>query len=151
MISLRLLKKNCKATNNNYKQQLLLTLMDQKTVTALFEEMRDDIALYAKSSVELAKLEAFEKLSKAAAQTTVTTVTIKLIALFLAMLFITIGFLLGHLLESLWLGFALSTTGALLLLLIFLLLRNRVKNNITNKSIRFLMRNDDDKLSFKSK
>lgn len=123
--------------------------MDKKTVTELFEDMRGDIALYVKSNVEIAKLEAFEKLSKASAQATVTILTIKLIALFLALLFVTIGFLLGHLLDSLWLGFALSTTGALLMLLIFLLLRNKLKSNITNKSIRFLMRNDDDKLSFK--
>lgn len=123
--------------------------MDKKTVTGLFEDMRGDIALYVKSNVEIAKLEAFEKLSKASAQATVTILTIKLIALFLALLFVTIGFLLGHLLDSLWLGFALSTTGALLMLLIFLLLRNKLKSNITNKSIRFLMRNDDDKLSFK--
>lgn len=123
--------------------------MDGKTVTKLFEDMRGDIASYVKSNIEIAKLEAFEKLSKASAQATVTMVTIKLIALLLALLFITIGFLLGHLLESIWLGFALSTAGVLLVLLIFLLFRKRVKNRIINNSIRFLMRDDDDKLSFK--
>ena len=71
--------------------------MDGKTVTKLFEDMRGDIASYVKSNIEIAKLEAFEKLSKASAQATVTMVTIKLIALLLALLFITIGFLLGHL------------------------------------------------------
>jgi hypothetical protein len=37
--------------------------MEEKKVSTLFEEMRDDVGKFIKSTLELGKLEAFEKLS----------------------------------------------------------------------------------------
>lgn len=123
--------------------------MEDKTVTRLFEDMRDDVASFVRSNIELAKLETFEKLSKASATTSVTMVLIRVLTLFLALLFITLGFYLGHVLDALWLGFAISTGVAGLILLILYLIRKPVQRSLTNSIIRFLMRNDDDQLSYK--
>ena len=63
--------------------------MEDKTVTRLFEDMRDDVASFVRSNIELAKLETFEKLSKASATTSVTMVLIRVLTLFLALLLLS--------------------------------------------------------------
>lgn len=125
--------------------------MDDKTVTRLFDDMKGDVTSFVKSNIELAKLETFEKLSKASANTTTTLVLIKLSTIILILIFATLGFYLADVLGSNWQGFALASAGAILLLVIFLLLRKTVKKSITNSIISFLMRKDDEVLTYKSK
>lgn len=125
--------------------------MDDKTVTRLFEEMRTDVTSFVTSNIELAKLETFEKLSKATASATTLLVLIRIITLCLVLLFVTLGFYLAHVLDSNWQGFALSTAGAVIILLIFLLLRKWMKKSIVNSMISFLMHKDDEVLTYKTK
>lgn len=125
--------------------------MDEKTVTGLFEEMKGDVSDYVKSNLELAKLEVFEKLSKASANISVTMALVRILTLCLALIFITLGFFLADVLGSNWQGFAISTAGAILILLILFFLRKSLKRSITNSVVSFLMRNDDEELTFKTK
>lgn len=118
--------------------------MDEKTVTGLFGEIRDDVSDYVKSNLEFAKLEAYEKLSKASANISVAIGLIKLGMLCLGLIFVTLGFFLAELLNSNWKGFGLTTALAILILLILVIAKKSMKKSITNKVISFLMRNDDE-------
>ena len=117
--------------------------MEEKKVSTLFEEMRDDISNYISSSLELAKLEVYEKVSlgSAAVSYGLIMVYIALLALFFAL--VTAALYLGELLESLWAGFGIVSAFSLLVLLIMLLLKKRFNRKISNGVVRFLMAQDD--------
>ena len=117
--------------------------MEEKKVSTLFEEMRDDIANFITSTLELGKLEAYEKISQGA-----STISYGLIVLGVALitfLFVLIAAALyvGELLQSSWMGFAIISAFALLLLLILLLVKKPFKKKCTNSVVRFLMEQDD--------
>ncbi|MEA5126765.1 MAG: phage holin family protein [Proteiniphilum sp.] len=118
--------------------------MEEKKVSTLFEEMRDDISNFISSSLELGKLEVYEKLSLGSAAVIYGLVVagIALVALFFAL--VTAGFYLGELLGSLWTGFGIVAAFSILVLLIVILLKKYFKNNVTNGVIRFLMKDDND-------
>ena len=118
--------------------------MEEKKVSTLFEEMRDDISNFISSSLELGKLEVYEKLSLGSAAVIYGLVVagIALVALFFVL--VTAGFYLGELLGSLWIGFGIVAAFSILVLLIVILLKKYFRNNVTNGVIRFLMKDDND-------
>ena len=125
--------------------------MEEKKVSTWFEEMREDIANYITSTLELGKLEIYEKISLGSSIISYGLIVsgIALIALLFAL--ITAALYLGELLQSLWTGFAIVTGFTLFVLLILLLVKKPFKKRCTNKVVRFLMEKDDkdDKNSIK--
>ncbi|MEA4917675.1 phage holin family protein [Proteiniphilum sp.] len=117
--------------------------MEEKKVSTLFEEMRDDISKYISSSLELAKLEVYEKISLASASISFGLIVagIALVAFFFAL--VTAALYLGELLDSLWAGFGIVSAFSVLVLLIMLLFKKHFNKKVTNGVIRFLIRQDD--------
>ncbi|MDY9918739.1 MAG: phage holin family protein [Proteiniphilum sp.] len=117
--------------------------MEEKKVSTLFEEMRDDISNYISSSLELGKLEVYEKLSLGSAAISYGLIIagIALVALLFAL--VTVALYLGELLGSLWAGFGIVSGFSILVLLIMLLLKKYFNQKVTNGVIRFLMTQDD--------
>ena len=125
--------------------------MEERKVSTLFEEMRNDIAKFITSTLELGKLEAYEKISLSAS-TILYGFILAATALF-ALLFIlvTAGLYLGEVLQSIWLGFGIVAAFTLLVFLIILASGRPFRKRFTSRVIRFLMENDnnDDKNSKK--
>lgn len=117
--------------------------MEDKKVSTLFEEMRDDISNYITSTLELGKLEVYEKISRGSAGL-IFGFTIAAIAL-ISFLFIliTAALYLGELLQSGWLGFAIVAAFTILVLVILLSVKKPFKKNIINQVVSFLMKQDD--------
>lgn len=118
--------------------------MEEKTANSLFEAMKKDVSSYVKNTVELGKLEAFEKMSKGSS-ILAYVIAILFFGLFaLSLVLITIAFYLGHLLQSIWQGFgivALITIGIVALVVVF---KDRLKSKVANAVVAFLMESDDD-------
>ncbi len=97
--------------------------MEEKKVSTLFEEMRDDVSNYISSSLELGKLEVYEKVSLASATISYAlgVAAIALIAVFFTL--VTAALYLGELLQNPWAGFGIVAAFSFLVLLIMLLLR----------------------------
>jgi len=117
--------------------------MEEKKVSTLFEEMRDDVSKFITSSLELGKLEVYEKLSLGSSAITYGLIIGGAALFALLFLFVTIALYLGDLLQNLWVGFGIVTGFTLLVLLIMLLVGKPFKKKITNKVVRFLMENDE--------
>lgn len=119
--------------------------MEEKKVSTLFEEMRDDVSNYISSSLELGKLEVYEKISLGSSAATYGLIIagIALTALFFTL--VTVALYLGELLQNLWAGFGIVAAFAFLTLLIMLLLKKHFNKKFTNKVIRFLMEQDDER------
>jgi len=114
--------------------------MEEKKVSTLFEEMRDDVSNYIASTLELGKLEVYEKISLGSSAIAYGL----MVALFaLLFIFIALGLYLGDLLQNTWAGFAIVAAFVLLIMLLMLLTGKPFKQKVTNKVIRFLMENDD--------
>ncbi|NLX81800.1 MAG: hypothetical protein GXZ03_09585 [Proteiniphilum sp.] len=125
--------------------------MDEKTVTSLFEDMKSDISSFVKSNIEIAKLETFEKASKATATTSIYLLLFGLLYLIITLAFITLGFYLGHVLDSYWEGFGIATLGVVFMAIVLLIVKKPIKSYITNSIVKFLMRNEDEEIIYKTK
>ena len=117
--------------------------MEEKNVSTLFEEMLDDISRYINSTLELGKLEVYEKISIGSSAFTYGLILGGVALFALLFLFITAALYLGELLQNIWAGFGIVTVFALLVLLIMLLVGKPFKKKVTNKMVRFLMENDE--------
>ena len=117
--------------------------MEEKKVSTLFEEMRDDISNYIASTLELGKLEVYEKISLGSSAVAYTLMVAGVALFALLFIFIALGLYLGELLQNIWAGFAIVAAFALLIMLLMLLAGKPFKQKVTNKVIRFLMENDD--------
>lgn len=113
--------------------------MEHKNVSTLFEEMKDDISNYVTGTIELAKLQAYEKLSKGASVIAVSLIVVYLSLIAFAIILVTIGLYLGELLGSMWQGFGIMALVTILIVLILLLARKAMKKFITNTIISSLM------------
>ncbi|MDR1782899.1 MAG: phage holin family protein [Dysgonamonadaceae bacterium] len=119
--------------------------MEEKKASTLFEEMRDDVSSYVQNTIEIAKLEAFEKLAKGSAVAAHSLILLFIALFVLLLVFVTAGLYLGELLQNMWMGFGIVSLFNLLLLLIIMSAGKKIKSSITNKIISFLMeKNDDD-------
>ena len=79
--------------------------MEEKKVSTLFEEMRDDIGRYITSTLELGKLSAFEKISLGSSAFLYGLMLGGVALIALLFIFVTAGLYLGELLNSFWQGF----------------------------------------------
>ena len=113
--------------------------MEHKNVSTLFEEMKDDISNYVTGTIELVKLQAYEKFSKGASVIAVSLIIVYLSLIAFAIILVTIGFYLGELLGSMWQGFGIMALVTILIVLILLLARKAMKKFITNTIISTLM------------
>lgn len=117
--------------------------MEEKKVSTLFEEMRDDISNYIASTLELGKLEVYEKISLGSSAIAYGLMVAGVALFALLFIFIALGLYLGDLLQNTWAGFAIVAAFVLLIMLLMLLTGKPFKQKVTNKVIRFLMENDD--------
>ena len=117
--------------------------MEEKKASTLFEEMKDDVSNYVTNTIELTKLQAYEKISKGSSVIAYCLIILYLTLIALTILLITAGLYLGELLQSMWQGFGIVTLATFLLIFILMLARKNMKRSITNRVVSFLMEQDD--------
>jgi hypothetical protein len=117
--------------------------MEEKKVSTLFEEMRNDISRFITSTLELGKLEAYEKISLSASAIVYGLILAGALLFTLLFILVTAGLYLGELLQSPWLGFGIVALFTLLALLMILLVGKSFKKKFASRVVRFLMNNDD--------
>ncbi|MDR0334146.1 MAG: phage holin family protein [Dysgonamonadaceae bacterium] len=117
--------------------------MEEKKASTLFEEMRDDVSSYITGTIELGKLEVYEKISTGSAATAYG-VFIGGVSLFaFVFVFVAIAFYLADILGSTWMGFGVVAGAAILIVLLMLLLKKSIKGAIANSVAKFLMKKDN--------
>ncbi|HHU26755.1 MAG TPA: hypothetical protein GXZ56_09075 [Bacteroidales bacterium] len=117
--------------------------MEEKKVSTWFEEFRGDIANYITSTLELGKLEFYEKISKASSIISYGLILSGVALVIFSFVLIGAALYLGELFQSAWMGFAVVAAFALVVLLILLMMRRPLKKRCTNRVVRFLMKNED--------
>lgn len=117
--------------------------MEEKKVSTLFEDMRDDIGKYITSTLELGKLSAFEKISIGSSALLYGLLLGAIALIALLFIFITAGLYLGELLNSYWQGFVIVSGFAVFVILILLLCRKPIQTKFTNRIVNFLLKQDD--------
>ncbi|HBT85059.1 MAG: phage holin family protein [Fermentimonas sp.] len=117
--------------------------MEEKKVSTLFEEMRDDIGKYINSTLELGKLEAYEKLSLGSSAFLYGLILAGVCLMALLFILVAAGLYLAELLGSLWIGFGIVAAFALLIVIVLLIIKKPLNKKFTNKIIRFLLKQDD--------
>ncbi len=119
--------------------------MEEKKVSTLFEEMKDDLSVYISNRFKLLKLQTYAKTSKTSAFLIYGLIIIFSIMLALCMIFTTLGIYLGEVLESTSLGFAIVSAFTILIVVVIILARKSIKSSLTNIVVSLLM-DDDEKL-----
>ena len=117
--------------------------MEEKKVSALFEEMKDDLTGYISNRFRLLKLQTYVKTSKSVGLLTFGLIIILLILLALVMIFATLAIYLGELLESMSLGFAIVSLITILIVVIVIMSRKSIRSKFTNIIVSSLMSDDD--------
>ncbi|HLW06451.1 MAG TPA: phage holin family protein [Marinilabiliaceae bacterium] len=117
--------------------------MEEKKVSTVFEEMREDIGKYITSTIELGKLETYEKFSLGSSALIYGLMLGGILLIALLFVFITAGLYLGELLNSFWQGFGIVAGFTILNLLILLLSKKHLQRKFTNRIVSFLMKKDD--------
>lgn len=118
--------------------------MEEKKVSTLFEGMREDVSNYITNTLEIWKLNTYEKISKASANISYYIVFGVVIIIALFMMLVTLSLYLGELLANTWAGFGIVSVAFLLVLLVLILSKKSFKKSITNKVVSFLMEQDED-------
>ncbi|MDD2476025.1 MAG: phage holin family protein [Dysgonamonadaceae bacterium] len=117
--------------------------MDEKKVSTLFEEMKDDLSGYVSNRFKLLKLQTYAKTSKTSGLLGYGIIIISLILFALSMVLTTLAIYLGETLGKMSIGFAIVSVLTLLILVVIILARKSIRNKLTNIIVSFLM--DDDK------
>lgn len=117
--------------------------MEEKKVSTLFEEIKDDVSHYISDTLELGKLEVYEKLSLGSSVITYSLIIAGTALFALLFVFITLGLYLAEVLDSDWGGFGIVALVAVLFVIILMLAGKPFKNLVTNSVVRFLMAKDD--------
>ena len=117
--------------------------MEEKKVSTLFEEMRKDISNFINSTLELGKLEVFEKISLSASAIVYGLMLGSALVIALLFILVTAGLYLGEMLQSYWMGFGIVAAFTLLITIIILIVGGPFKKKFTSRVVRFLMKNDD--------
>ncbi|MBF6597030.1 MAG: hypothetical protein ITF98_02250 [Fermentimonas sp.] len=125
--------------------------MEEKKVSTLFEDMRDDIGKYISSTLELGKLAAFEKISVGSSAFLYGLMLGAIALIALLFVFVSAGLYLGELLNSYWQGFVIVSGFAILVIIILLFCKKPIQTVLTNRIVSFLLKQDDkdDKISDK--
>ena len=122
-------------------------MQEKKTVTSLLGEMKSDISSYVVNTLEIGKLEGYEKISKGSATISFILLVFILGFQFLGFLLLALGFYLSEsVFDSFWKGFGVVAGVLLLILFVLFLLKNVIKRNITNSVVSFLMTKDDNEV-----
>ena len=117
--------------------------MEEKKVSTLFEEMRKDISNFINSTLELGKLEVFEKISLSASAIVYGLMLGSALVIALLFILVTAGLYLGEMLQSYWMGFGIVAAFTLLITIIILIVGGPFKKKFPSRVVRFLMKNDD--------
>ena len=117
--------------------------MEEKTANSLFEEMKDDVTSYVKNTIELGKLEAYDKASRGSS-ILAFIVTILFLGLFsLALILTTAGLYLGEVLDSNWQGFGIITLVTIGIVALAIAFKKKIKEFVANAVVEFLMDSND--------
>ena len=116
--------------------------MEEKKVSTLFEEMKDDLSGYVSNRLRLVKLRTYVQASKSVGLLTFGLILILLVLLALVMIFATLAIYLGEVLESMSLGFAIASLVAILIIVIVIMARKSIRNKFTNIIVSSLMTDD---------
>ena len=119
--------------------------MEDKTVSTLFEELKEDVSCYVRDTVQLAKLEAFEKIGVGSSIIAYSLLLIFFALFALALIFITAGLYLGELLQNMWAGFGIVSAVTVLIVIILFAAKKSFTRSITNKVIDFLVEDKNKK------
>jgi len=117
--------------------------MEEKKVSTLFEEMRDDISNYVNTTLELGKLEVIEKISISASAVVHALMLSGALLILHFLLLITAAFYLSVLFQNFWIGFGIIAAFALLVTLIIFISGKTFKQKFTSRVVSFLMKSDD--------
>ena len=117
--------------------------MEEKKVSTLFEDMKDDVSSYISGTIELGKLEVYEKVSIGTAATAYGLMIAGVSLFALVFIFITAAFYLAEILGYVWMGFGVVALAGLLLVFILKLFGKSIKRMITNRVVAFLMKKYD--------
>lgn len=124
--------------------------MEEKTVTSLFEEMRSDVKNYVINTLEIGKLQGYEKISKGSATISFLIVLLFFVFQFLGLLLFTLGFYLSEaVFDSFWKGFGVVSAGLLVVVIILISIKKFIQKGITNSVIKFLLKTEDDEVDFR--
>ena len=118
--------------------------MEEKKVSTLFEEMKDDLSGYISNRLRLLKLQTYAKTSKSVGLLTYGLILILLMLIAVIMVFATLALYLGELLDSMPLGFAIVSLFAILIVVIMIMTRKSIRSKFTNIMVSSLMSDDDD-------
>lgn len=119
--------------------------MEDKTVSTLFEELKEDVSCYVRDTVQLAKLEAYEKIGIGSSIIAYSLILIFFMLFALALVFITAGLYLGELLQNMWAGFGIISLVTILIVLILITVKKSFTRSVTNKVINFLVEDKNKK------
>ncbi len=118
--------------------------MEEKKVSTLFEEMKDDLSVYISNRLRLLKLQTYAKISKTVGLLTYGLILIVVMLIAVIMLFATLALYIGELLESMPLGFAIVSLFAIVIAVILIMSRKSVRGKFTNIMVSSFMSDDDD-------
>ena len=116
--------------------------MEEKKVSTLFEEMKDELTDYVSKRLRLFKLQSYSKTSRTGALLLYSIGVILIVLLVLIFVFTTLALYLGGLLSSLPLGFAIVSLFTILLMVVVFKTKKSIVNSLTNMIVSFLV-NDD--------
>lgn len=118
--------------------------MEEKKVSTLFEEIKDDLSDYVSKRQRLLKLEVNEKVSKGSSSLLYTIGALILIALALNFILATLALYLSTVFNSLILGFLTVSIVAILIVAIILMRGKSIRKGLTNMILSLLMTDDKD-------
>ena len=119
--------------------------MEEKKVSTLFEEMKDDLSGYISNRFKLLKLQTYAKTSKTSGLLGYGIIIILSILLAITMLFNTLAIYIGEVLGRMSLGFAIVTALSILIVVVIIFARKSIRNKLTNIVVSFMMDDDDKK------
>lgn len=118
--------------------------MEEKNNKSVFSALKEDLVAYVELQSALLKLNTFEIISKGGAALISAMALIIFAFFFLFFLFLSLGFYLGKILNSLYQGFGIVAIFYLFLFIIFLLIRKKyVEKPLMNKIIETLSEHEE--------
>ena len=110
--------------------------MEEKKVSTLFEEMKDDLSNYISNRFQLLKLQTYAKTSKTSGLLGFGIIIIFSLLFALIMIFTTVAIYLGEILGRLSLGFAIVSIFTIIVVLVVILARKSIKNKFEKRIMK---------------
>ena len=118
--------------------------MEEKKISTLFEEMKDDLSEYVSNRLRLFKLQTYAKTSKGGASLIYSIIAILLTLFAINFVFITIALYLGEILESMSLGFGIVALFSIIVIGIIIMKRKTIRRGLTNMIVSSFMDDDNE-------